>query len=77
MKTLEKLDKLLAMLPDNAPPREGEFTVYDAMARHGMEITHANRQKMSGLLRGMVDNGSVSVRKGAVDGRCTNIYKLK
>jgi DNA-binding transcriptional ArsR family regulator len=77
MKTnLDALDKLIAEMPYEGPPREGEYTVYDYQTRYeqhnGVPLSLPAAQRH---LKKMEDEGLVTMRKGRVNGKQGNIYK--
>jgi hypothetical protein len=73
-KTKNKLRKLVA---NQQPPSEDEFTAYDYLAEYN--ATNETKLTLSGAmgkLRPMVVSGEATVRKGRVNNRQQNIYKL-
>ena len=75
--SLTAIDKLLAEMPNEGPPEGDEFTVYQYMD------SYAKRNKVKISLPGaykqlekMLDNGLVVMRKGRVNNKVGNIYKL-
>lgn len=76
MKKLEKLDELIAAMPDMSEPREDEFTVDEWMERKGYPRNQNGRQKAYRDLTTLLDEGQLTVRKGKVGHKRANIYKI-
>lgn len=71
---LNALESAIKSLPDDGPPREGEFTVYeymDALQEAGKPV---KRPTAYIRLRRMVEAGELSVRSGQYNGTSANIY---
>jgi hypothetical protein len=75
MKTnLDKLDALIAELPDNGPPEGDEFTVAEYMERRKFPDTPTGKQSAYRELDAFLASGKLTVRKGRVGKREGNIY---
>jgi hypothetical protein len=75
MKTnLDKLDALIAQLPDNGPPRGEEFTVAEYMKRRSFPDNPTGKQAAYRELDAFLEAGKITVRKGLVGKREGNIY---
>lgn len=73
---LSAIDKLLAEMPDEGPPKGDEFTLYDYLEGYkrknetNISIPGATKQ-----LSKMVESGVLTMRKGRVNGKQGNIYR--
>ena len=72
--TLTALDIALAAAPDNGPPREGEFTVYDYMEAINNRGGNLTRFRANQILTNEVNQGKLTVRKGLYNGTAAKIY---
>lgn len=74
---LAAIDKLLSEMPDKGPPKDDEFTIYQYMdsyaKRNKVRISLPTAYKQ---LEKMLDDGLVVMRKGRVNDKQGNIYKL-
>jgi hypothetical protein len=71
------IDKLLAEMPNEGPPEEDEFTLYEYMdvynKRHKVNLSTSGANRH---LKNMLKDGLVTMRKGRLGGKIGNIYKL-
>ena len=68
--------KLAALVGNQSPPSEDEFTIYEFMDEYNsLNNTQLSNAGAAQKLRSMVDSGILAVRKGRVNNRQANIYR--
>jgi len=72
---LDALDKLIAELPDEGPPKKGEFTIYQFIEKYqNQKKTDLSQSGAYKMLQKMEKSGSLKSRTGRVNGKQGKIY---